>query len=280
LKAGVPRQICLIRAVDIDGQDALPLPHRVGAGAGPTEVRGLAQAVDQEVARKWRSRETEMPPYGLLVEFAAFTGLRAGEIAALRTANLDLRAATLFVARSSSLVRGRWVEGEPKTKAGRRSVFINQALCDRLREHLGDRCSTGRGTSSPDETTVHSTTARSTARTSAPPCWQRSQLTSTGSVSMTCGTPTPASWWNRAPVRSRFMRYRDLTVEQGAHPKEMAELMGHASVQITLDRYGHVMPRLTLALAERLDAAYRAAEPASLLAVRAVANPVATLRPR
>ncbi|MGH9189405.1 MAG: hypothetical protein ACRD0Q_05155 [Acidimicrobiales bacterium] len=42
----------------------------------------------------------------------------------------------------------------------------------------------------------------------------------------------------------------------------LAELMGHSSVQITLDRYSHVMPRLTTALAERIDAAYRAAEPA------------------
>jgi hypothetical protein len=39
----------------------------------------------------------------------------------------------------------------------------------------------------------------------------------------------------------------------------MAELIGHSSVQITLDRYSHIMP----ALAERMDAAYRAAEPNS-----------------
>jgi len=57
-------------------------------------------------------------------------------------------------------------------------------------------------------------------------------------------------------------------VEQGAHPKEMAELMGHSSVQITLDRYSHVMPRLTTALAKRMDAAYRAAEPDPIMAVR------------
>jgi hypothetical protein len=47
----------------------------------------------------------------------------------------------------------------------------------------------------------------------------------------------------------------------------MAELMGHSSVQITLDRYSHVMPRLTAALADRIDAAYRAAEPAPSAAV-------------
>lgn len=43
----------------------------------------------------------------------------------------------------------------------------------------------------------------------------------------------------------------------------MAELLGHSSVQITLDRYSHVMPHMAAALAERMDAVYRAAEPIS-----------------
>jgi integrase len=51
--------------------------------------------------------------------------------------------------------------------------------------------------------------------------------------------------------------YASLLVEQGAHPKETAELMGHSSMQITLDRYSHLMPRLTSALADRMDDAYR-----------------------
>ena len=37
--------------------------------------------------------------------------------------------------------------------------------------------------------------------------------------------------------------------------------MGHSSVQITLDCYSHIMPKSAAALAERIDAAYRAAEP-------------------
>ena len=41
----------------------------------------------------------------------------------------------------------------------------------------------------------------------------------------------------------------------------MAELLGHSSVQITLDRYSHVMPHMAAALAERMDGVYRAAEP-------------------
>ena len=51
-------------------------------------------------------------------------------------------------------------------------------------------------------------------------------------------------------------------MEQGAHPKEMAELMGHSTVVITLDRYAHLMPHLGAALAQRLDAAYATVEAA------------------
>jgi len=62
-------------------------------------------------------------------------------------------------------------------------------------------------------------------------------------------------------VHDLWDSYASLLVERGAHPKEMAELMGHSSVQITLDRYSHVMPRLTAALADRMDNAYRDAAP-------------------
>ena len=37
--------------------------------------------------------------------------------------------------------------------------------------------------------------------------------------------------------------------------------MGHSSVQITLDRDSHVMPRMTSVLADRMDTAYREAAP-------------------
>jgi integrase len=35
--------------------------------------------------------------------------------------------------------------------------------------------------------------------------------------------------------------FASLLIAQGAHPKLISEQLGHASVQITLDRYGHLM---------------------------------------
>lgn len=44
-------------------------------------------------------------------------------------------------------------------------------------------------------------------------------------------------------------------MESGIHPKEMSEWLGHSSIVITLDRYSHVFPALTAAVAHRLDSA-------------------------
>lgn len=107
--------------------------------ATASQVRGLAATIDERWGTRRRQHPEAPPPYGLLVEFAAFTGLRAGEISALRIGDLDLRSGTIRVARSGAIVRGRWIEGEPKTKAGRRTVVIGRSLGERLREHVEPR---------------------------------------------------------------------------------------------------------------------------------------------
>ena len=47
------------------------------------------------------------------------------------------------------------------------------------------------------------------------------------------------------------MRFHDLRhtcatplLTKGVHPKIVSEMLGHSSVSITLDVYGHVIPRL------------------------------------
>src|SRR5215475_1227619 len=47
--------------------------------------------------------------------------------------------------------------------------------------------------------------------------------------------------------------YASLLIAQGAHPKYIQVQMGHASIQTTLDRYGHLMPEMHEAEARKLD---------------------------
>jgi hypothetical protein len=75
--------------------------HFLAAG----EVERLAEAIG--------------PPYGLLVRFAAHTGLRAGELVALRVKRLDLLRGAVRVVESASEVGGRLIFGSTKTYADR-----------------------------------------------------------------------------------------------------------------------------------------------------------------
>ncbi len=48
-----------------------------------------------------------------------------------------------------------------------------------------------------------------------------------------------------------------LLIAQGAHPRAMMERLGHSSVQVTIDRYGHLLPSLDQTLVDGLDDTYR-----------------------
>ncbi|MCA1833220.1 MAG: tyrosine-type recombinase/integrase [Actinomycetota bacterium] len=182
--------------------------------------------------------------YQTLVRFAAYTGLRAGEITALRMKDVDWKTGDVRVTKTLTHFGGTFAETEPKTKAGRRTVTMPRFVFEELKTFVGDR--------------------------------------KLDRAAYVFGTATPMRHGNfyrrhfRPAVLRAFadrpdlqpLRFHDLRhtfasflVAQGAHPKEMAELMGHSSVQITLDRYSHVMPHLGAALAERLDDAYADAKP-------------------
>ena len=85
-----------------------------------------------------------------MVWLGAVLGLRWFEVAGLRVGRIDLSAGRLAVA--EALVRGtggRNVFGSPKSKAGRRTMFMPAAIVTMLREHLDD-------SSSQKQTAMHS----------------------------------------------------------------------------------------------------------------------------
>ena len=65
---------------------------------------------------------------GDVVSILAYTGLRFGELTGLNVEDVELDARRIRVRRSITQVGGKLVEGNPKSKAGRRSVPIPQLL--------------------------------------------------------------------------------------------------------------------------------------------------------
>ena len=179
------------------------------------------------------------PQYSLLVRLAAFTGLRAGEVAALRVGRVNPLHGRIEVAESASEVRSELVYGPPKTYA-RRTVPVPEVLADELLAHLGGR--------PPDPQAFVFTSAEGGAlrhtnfyRRYYKPAVHRSGL----------------------DPRTRFHDLRHtaaaLMIAEGAHLLAVKERLGHSSIQVTADRYGHLFPSLEAALTDRLDATYRAA---------------------
>lgn len=106
---------------------ALVAPPRVEPAEVPTWTLAqlqafLAATAGDELAALWR--------------LAVTTGLRRGELLALRWADVDLAAGVLAVARTQTRDgAGGWTVGPPKTRAGARQVVLGPADVAALRAH-------------------------------------------------------------------------------------------------------------------------------------------------
>ncbi|MGN7964914.1 tyrosine-type recombinase/integrase [Microbacterium sp. 22179] len=75
-------------------------------------------------------------PYGLIVRFAAYTGLREGELAALRIRDVNLLHRRVEVRRTVHRVKGGWEVGTPKSVRSTRDVPLGRSLIGELSEYL------------------------------------------------------------------------------------------------------------------------------------------------
>jgi integrase len=180
-----------------------------------------------------------------LYTVAVHTGMRQGEMLALRWQDVDVENAVVSVRRTLTRRGGKIAFGEPKTKKSRRSIRLTAQAVEALRSHLerqlweieilGDRYQ--------DQGLVFTTD--------------------------TGGLINPSNLRQRsfAPLLKRaglpHMRFHDLRhtcatllLSRNVNPKIVSEMLGHATIAITLDTYSHVLPNMqkdaALALEETL----------------------------
>jgi integrase len=173
------------------------------------------------------------PRYRAWVYVAAYLGLRWSEGVGLQRSGVD--GAKVLVA--GQLVRranGRWERAEPKTRAGRRAVTAPAFVADELATHLDAWAQPG-----PEGLVFVN------------------QRDAPLGHSFGAGVFKPAL--RRAGldqgVRIHDLRHTAvaLAIAAGAHPKAIQARMGHASITVTLDRYGHLYPDVDEAVAAGLD---------------------------
>jgi integrase len=174
--------------------------------------------------------------HGLVVLFLAYTGLRWGEMAALKVSSIDFLRRRVLVARSVTPTGSGLVWGEPKGHE-RREVPIPPFLVDDLARHVE-----GRG---PDDL-VFAGRQGQVLRAQA---FQRAALTE---AALAIGVPGFHPHELRHTAAS-------LAIASGADIKVVQTLMGHKSATMTLDQYGHLFPDRLDVVADAMDAARAAA---------------------
>jgi integrase len=175
-----------------------------------------------------------------MVLLAGWGGLRFGEVAALRRDRLRLFERRVDVVEGLSTdVAGKTVVGPLKTATSRRSVTIPEFLVEELAAHVAAH---------PD--------ALEDLLFTAP-----------------MGGPIQRTSWRTRfwlpAVRSAGVDHATFhglrhhaaaaAIAAGAHPKAISARLGHASVSMTLDTYGHLFPSMDEDLATHLDTARRSA---------------------
>jgi integrase len=170
------------------------------------------------------------------------TGMRRGEILALRWEDVDLDKGMLQVRGTLRRTREGLTFGVPKTAASRRQVVLSPSLVAALRRHRArqeeERQEVGDlgldlGLVFPN-TLGRPMEPRDLLANVYRPVRERAGL---------------------APVTLHALRHTAATLllSEGEHPKVVQELLGHAQVSITLDRYSHMTPRLMSNAAAVMD---------------------------
>ncbi len=169
-----------------------------------------------------------------LYALAVNTGLRQGELLALKWENVELEYGVLRVRHTLTRKRGKVTLGEPKTKKSRRSVKLTPAAVAALQAHLARQLEEMERMGS---------------------LYRPGGLVFANEVG---GLINPSNLRNRSfarllqraslPPDTRFHDLRHtcatLLLSRNVNPKIVSEMLGHSSIAITLDTYSHVLPTM------------------------------------
>ena len=171
--------------------------------ARPQEARALIAALPAGDRAVWAS--------------ALYAGLRRGELQALRWPDVDLDQGVICVERSFDHKAGPI---EPKSRAGRRRVPLVKLLGAELLAHRLWQGTGGEGLvlGAGQKAFASAATVR---RASA--IWERAGLSPIG-------------------LHECRHTYAAFMIAAGVNAKALSRYMGHSSITVTLDRYGHLMP--------------------------------------
>jgi integrase len=170
----------------------------------------------------WRLADGIGDRYRAFVLLAGYSGLRIGELLALRWKHIDMLRRHVTVMETLTDLAGQLSFGPPKTRAALRTVTVPGFVIEEL------------------------------ARVPALPPDPNDLVFMSPEGHPVRPTSFRRRFWNPAvieadlsPLRVHDLRHTAvaLWIAAGANPKQIAARAGHTSVSVVLDRYGHLLPQ-------------------------------------
>ncbi len=178
----------------------------------------------------------------MLLTMAVVTGMRRGELLALRWSNIDFKRRTLMVLHTVDYIHHYgYVETEPKTKAGKRMISLPSFLMDMLRQYRANQLK---------------------QQLDQGDKWEDRNLVFT---SLHGGYFSPRYLEKLfkklfADVGFPGMHFHDLRhsaatilLSMGINMKVVQELLGHSDIAITLGLYSHLLPSMQKEVTDKWD---------------------------
>ncbi len=191
-----------------------------------TEMQVLTQSQAQQLLRAAEGNHWET-----LLIVALTTGLRHGELRALKWSDVDLERKELYVRHTAGRVPGYgYVESEPKSKKSRRTVVLHAFVVETLKSHR---------------------VAQLEQRLKAGSAWQDRNLVFPGQTGNYFHKNTLYRNFHKIldkaglpPMRIHDLRHSAATIllAMGVNIKVVQEILGHSNISMTLGIYGHVLP--------------------------------------
>ena len=174
-----------------------------------------------------------------LFVLALATGMRRGEILALKWKDVSFTTGTLQVRRILTHMpaklngKGGYVEAEPKTEKSRRNIAIAAFALEKLKEHRVRQLE---------------------EKLKAGPAWKENDLVFCSTVGGHLHTSRILFKQFKALLKKAELpdiRFHDLRhssatmlLSVDVHPKVVQEILGHSQISMTLDIYSHVLPTM------------------------------------
>jgi integrase len=177
---------------------------------------------------------------------AVTTGMRRGELVALRWSDVDLNKGVLHVQRTASRVGSYGiVENDPKTRSSRRKVVLSNVALKMLKGHrlYQDQIKVKAGNG-----------------------WKNMNLVFYDEIGGYLSVDKILKEFHALLDKAGLprMRFHDLRhsaatilLTMGVHPKVVQELLGHSTIAMTMDTYSHLLPSMQKDAADKMDTAFK-----------------------